>query len=316
MKTVSVEELLSNEAKHLKLKLLYGKKIIKNKLINSFRIQKPGLGLAGYVKHIHDGRVQILGNTEISYLFELTHEDRLNYISKLCEKNIACFIITKNLHSPGELLESVRKYKIPLLRTEIVSSQFIEKINSYLENKLCPEKVEHGVFMDVHGIGVLIIGRSGIGKSECALELIKRGHRLVADDIVRIKRIHGELIGNSDDLLKYNLEIRGLGILDIRYMYGVSSIRTEKKIEIVVNFKDWNETENYDRLGLDENYYEILEVQLPKITLPVSPGRNIAVIIEGAAKNHLLKIMGYDSAKEMTKRLNKKISDNAKSKGM
>lgn len=315
MKTVSVEELLSNEAKHLKLKLLYGKKIIKNKLINSFRIQKPGLGLAGYVEHIHDGRVQILGNTEISYLFELSHEDRLYYLSKLCEKHIACFIITKNLHVPSELLESVKKYDIPLLRTEIVSSQFIEKINFFLELKLCPEKVEHGVFMDVHGIGVLIIGRSGIGKSECALELIKRGHRLVADDIVHIKRIHGELIGNSDELLKYNLEIRGLGILDIRYMYGVSAIRTEKKIEIVVNFKDWNENEEYDRLGLDENYYEILDIQLPKITLPVSPGRNIAVIIEGAAKNHMLKIMGYDSAKEMTGRLKRKISDNAKSKG-
>ncbi len=310
MKTVSVEELLSNEAKHLKLKLLYGKKIINTKFINSFRIQKPGLGLAGYVEHIHEGRVQILGNTEISYLWNLSSDKRLYYLSKLCEKKVSCFIITKNLHAPNELFVSVKNHRVPLLKTELVSSEFIEQINFFLENKLCPETVEHGVFMDVYGIGVFIIGRSGIGKSECALELIKRGHRLVADDAVHIKRIHGELIGSSNELLRYNLEIRGLGILNIKNMYGVSSIRTEKKLEIVVNFKDWDKDEEYDRLGLDENFYNILNIKLPKIILPISPGRNIAVIIEGAAKNHMLKIMGYDSAKEMTERLNRQILNN------
>jgi HPr kinase/phosphorylase len=314
MKSVSVEELLSSDAKHLKLKLLYGKKLVKIKKINNFRIQKPGLGLAGYVEHIHEGRVQILGNTEISYLWSLDSKQRLYFLSKLCDKKISCFIITKNLHAPSELFSTVKAYGIPLLKTEIISSEFIEKISFFLENKLCPETIEHGVFMDVYGIGILIIGRSGIGKSECALELIKRGHRLVADDAVHIKRIHGELIGSSNDLLRYNLEIRGLGILNIKNMYGVSSIRTEKKLEIVVNFKDWNNDEDYDRLGLDENFYEILNIQLPKIILPISPGRNIAVIIEGAAKNHMLKIMGYDSAKEMTEKLKIQISKNMNTK--
>jgi HPr kinase/phosphorylase len=314
MKSVPVSILFSNDAKHLRLRLLYGKKLIDANHITKFRIQKPGLGLAGYTEHIHEGRVQILGNTEISYLLTLPHEERKNSIEKLCEKKITCFIITKNLKIPIELLETIRKKQIPLLKTNMISSEFIQEISLFLEKKLAPETILHGVLVDVHGIGVFIMGRSGIGKSECALELIKRGHRLVADDAVHIKKMQGELIGNGNDLLKYNIELRGLGILNIRDMYGVSSIRKNKKIEIVVNFVDWNKDEEYDRTGLDTDYYEILNTKLPKITLPISPGRNIAIIIEAAAKNHMLKMMGYDAAKELQRRLLKKINENA-SKG-
>lgn len=310
MKSLPVSELLTLEAKSLRLKLLYGKKISTQRLINAYRIQKPGLGLAGYTEHIHDGRVQILGNTEISYLWHLSPEERCHSIQELCKRNISCFVVTKSLRVPKELLAAVKQYQIPLLKTDLVSSLFIEKLTVFLEDKLAQETVKHGVLMDVHGIGVFIIGRSGIGKSECALELIKRGHRLVADDAVHIKKMHSDLIGSSNDLLKYNIELRGLGILNIKNMYGVSSIRTKKKIEVVAHFVDWNIDEEYDRVGLDTDYHSILDVELPKFVLPISPGRNIAIIVEAAAKNHMLKTMGYDAAEELQDRLNQTIEKN------
>lgn len=310
MKSIPVSELLTGEASHLRLKLLYGKSTLSTNLITNFRIQKPGLGLAGYTEHIHEGRVQVLGNTEISYLWDLDTQKRKVSISELCKKNISCFIITKSLHVPKELINCVKKHKIPLLKTDLASSELIEQISTFLEAQLAPETVKHGVLMDVYGIGIFIIGRSGIGKSECALELIKRGHRLVADDAVHIKKMQGILVGTSNDLLKYNMELRGLGILNIKNMYGVSSITRKKNIVIVINFVDWNSDEEYDRTGLDTNYLNILGVKLPKILLPISPGRNIAIIVEAAAKNHMLKIMGYDAAQEMQTRLLSKITKN------
>ncbi|MEC9493111.1 HPr(Ser) kinase/phosphatase [Flexistipes sp.] len=309
MNKVAVSELLGDDAKHLKLELLYGKAWLDSKFISSFRIQKPGLGLAGYTDHIHGGRVQILGNTEISYLQTLTRDDRYFSISELCKKDIACFVVTKNLKVPSELLTCVKKHNIPLMRTALVSSEAITKISDFLEYKLAPETVIHGVLMDVYGVGVLIIGRSGIGKSECALELIKRGHRLAADDAVHIIRKQDFLIGASNDLLHYHIELRGLGILNVKDMYGVNAIRVRKKVELVVNFVDWNSEESYERTGLDNKYFEILGIHLPIIMLPVSPGRNMAVIVESAAKNQLLKYMGYDAAREFENKLNKKLKE-------
>lgn len=311
MAEICVSELLGDDASHLELELLHGDKSLESKLINSFRIQKPGLGLAGYTAHIHSGRVQILGNTEISYLNTLSENDKLKSIENLCKANVSCFIVTKNMEIPVQLIECVKTYKIPLMRSKLVSSEAISQISDFLEYKLAPETVIHGVFMDVYGVGVLIIGRSGIGKSECALELIKRGHRLVADDAVHILRKQNFLIGTSNELLHYHIELRGLGILNVKDMYGVNSIRVKKRVELVVNFLDWNSEENYERTGLDTKYFDILGVDLPLIALPVSPGRNMAVIVEAAAKNQLLKYMGYDAAREFEHKLNDKLKNNS-----
>ncbi|MCA1928202.1 MAG: HPr(Ser) kinase/phosphatase, partial [Calditerrivibrio sp.] len=227
-----------------------------------------------------------------------------------CQKRVCCIIVTKNLKIPRELVFFVKKYEIPLFRTEELSSRVIQEITSFLEDRLAPESTIHGVLVDVYGVGVVILGRSGIGKSECALELVKRGHRLVADDAIHIKKKQDILIGTSNDLLTYNIELRGLGILNIKDMFGVSAIRLRKRIEIVISFVDWNNEESYDRTGLDKTTYDIMGIELPLLVLPVSPGRNMAVIIEAAARNHLLKLMGYDAAKEFQDKLMKKMEEN------
>jgi len=312
VKKIPVSELLSDEISDLKLRLIYGKEFLKNRFISNFRIQKPGLALAGFTEHIHPERVQILGNTEISYVNTLSTDQKLIAFDNFCRKGVCAIIVTKNLKIPKELVYSVKKYEIPLFRTEVVSSQVIQEIMYFLEDKLAPETVIHGVLVDVYGVGVVILGRSGIGKSECALELVKRGHRLVADDAIHIKRRQDILIGTSNDLLRYNIELRGLGILNIKDMFGVSAIRIRKRIEIVVSFVDWNSEESYDRTGLDSNFYEIMGVKLPHLILPVSPGRNMAVIIEAAARNHLLKLMGYDAAQEFQNKLMRKMEENRK----
>jgi len=312
VKKIPVSELLSDEISDLKLRLIYGKEFLKNRFISNFRIQKPGLALAGFTEHIHPERVQILGNTEISYVNTLSTDQKLIAFDNFCRKGVCAIIVTKNLKIPKELVYSVKKYEIPLFRTEVVSSQVIQEIMYFLEDKLAPETVIHGVLVDVYGVGVVILGRSGIGKSECALELVKRGHRLVADDAIQIKRRQDILIGTSNDLLTYNIELRGLGILNIKDMFGVSAIRIRKRIEIVVSFVDWNSEESYDRTGLDSNFYEIIGVKLPHLILPVSPGRNMAVIIEAAARNHLLKLMGYDAAQEFQNKLMRKMEENRK----
>lgn len=310
-KVVPVSDLLSEEAEHLQLKLVFGKQHLKGRYITNYRIQKPGLALAGFADHIHGGRVQVLGNTELSYLWTLTPDQRDKAISHVCNRDICCFVITKNLHLPKELLSAVRLSGVPLLKTDLPSSEAITGIMMYLEEKLAPETNCHGVFMDVFGVGVFITGRSGIGKSECAIELIKRGHRLVGDDIVLFRKVQEYLEGRSSDMLKYHMEVRGLGIINIKDMFGVTAIRQRKKLELVVEFTDWNPDASYDRLGLDNNTEEILKLPVPKIVLPITAGRNMAVIVEVAARNHLLKIMGYDSAKEFSEKLLMNINPEA-----
>lgn len=312
MEQVKVSVLLDKEAAHLELQVVYGAKLADEKFINGWRIQKPGLGLAGYVEHIHGGRVQILGNTEISYLKSLKSYDRKDALSKLCSKNISCFVVTKNLEIPKELLAAVKESKIPLFKTPHISSEAITEIQVYLEEHLAPEAVMHGVLLDIFGIGVLVTGRSGIGKSECAIELIKRGHRLVADDAVICKKKSDLLIGTSSSLLRNHIEVRGLGILNIKDMFGVTAIRLKKRLELVIEFLDWEEHADYDRLGLENKVLEKLGVKIPKIELPITAGRNMAVIVEAAARNHLLKIMGYDAGREFSDRLMNTI--NVKSK--
>jgi HPr kinase/phosphorylase len=308
--SITVSKLLSLEAKKLDLKLIYGKNIINSKTIENCKTQRPGLALAGYSKHIDNGSMQILGETEISYIWNLEPESRSKALENLCNKNIPCLIVTKNLKIPYELIITVKQYKIPLLKTRYATESAIINIQSYLESKLSPCEILHGNFMDVYGVGVLIIGKSGIGKSECALELVNNGHRLIADDSVVVRLKQNNLIGYCDETFQNLIEIRGLGIINIKELFGIGSIVLEKTIDLVINFVDWEKNTDYDRLGLDNDYFKLFNINLPLILLPVYPGRNMSVLIETAAKNYVLKSTGKNIAEEFNMKLLRKISEN------
>jgi len=301
--SLSIDDMLHDEDYGLDLVLLAGRRGLTNRVYSS-RIQKPGLALTGYTEHLHPDRVQVLGNTEISYLRQLTEELGATYIRKLCSFPISCFIVTKGLTPPPFLTDAAEEAGIPLLGTPHQSSTFISLITKFLEESLLPTTHIHGVLVDVLGVGVLLLGKSGIGKSECALDLIIRGHRLVADDIVFLKKkMPAALVGQAGESLQYHMEIRGLGIINIKNIFGVSSIREKKIIDVVIELVEWDAGQEYDRLGIDEEVYTILGVDLPHVRIPVRPGRNLTSIIEVAARNYLLKGMGYHSAREFHEKL-------------
>ncbi|TLM68973.1 MAG: HPr(Ser) kinase/phosphatase [Deltaproteobacteria bacterium] len=315
MAQLSIAELLAEKEAGLDLEILAGERGL-DRRVQVPRIQKPGLALAGYVKNLHPDRIQVLGSTELSYLEEITALDaaraRQN-IRELCSLEICCFIITKGQEAPADLLDEVERRGIPLLRTHHVSSTFISLITQYLEERLLPQTTVHGVLVDVLGVGVLLKGKSGIGKSECALDLVLRGHRLVADDVVKVRfKFPAVLFGEGSDLLHYHMEIRGLGIINIKHLFGVAAIRERKKIDLVIELAEWQDGAEYDRLGIEERHYELLGVKLPIMTIPVRPGRNITGIVEVAARNQLLKEMGYHSAAEFEARLEQRMAEAAR----
>ncbi|HVX97797.1 MAG TPA: HPr(Ser) kinase/phosphatase [Polyangia bacterium] len=300
---------LLDESSGLRLVLLAGEAGLARRISNQ-RIQKPGLALAGYVKQVHPERVQILGSTEISYLQTLNEEEARRSVDSFMSLDPACVIVTKGLDVPQVLLESAEKMGVPLLRTPIVSSTAIDAIQKHLELQLAPTASIHAVLMDVLGVGVLLLGKSGIGKSEAALDLIMRGHRLVADDLVEVRRTSGEtLVGWASELIKHHMEVRGLGIINIKDMFGVAAVRDEKRIELVLELTRWDASESHDRLGLDEMVYPILEVPVPLLRIPVSPGRNVSSLIEVAARNRLLQVRGHHSAREFQERLDRALAD-------
>ncbi len=298
MRILTVQDLLDDIQHGLDLKLLAGREGVCHKL-ETPKIQKPGLALAGYTENMHPERVQILGNTEISYLRQLPPDSARRQIERLCSFPIACLIVTLGQEPPTSLVEAAEKAGIPLLSSSHGSSQFISLITSYLEDRLLPVTHVHGVLVDVFGVGILILGKSGIGKSECALDLVIRGHRLVADDVVQIKKnIPAVLVGNAAEALQFRMEIRGLGIINVKDLYGISAIRERKIINLVIELCEWNASQDYDRLGLDELFYKILDVELKYLKIPVRYGRNLTSIIEVAARNFLLRVMGYDATRE------------------
>lgn len=299
--SLTIEDLLNDKEYGLDLKLIAGQAGLSHRLYSP-RIQKPGLALTGYTEHLHPDRLQLLGNTEISYLEKLPREQAAANIARFCSFPISCLTVTKD--PPEYLRQEADKAGIPLLSSSRQSSVFISLITKFLEEKLLPTTHIHGVLLDVLGVGVLLLGKSGIGKSECALDLVIRGHRLVGDDIISIKKkVPASLVGQAGELIQYHLEIRGLGIINIKDLYGVSSIREKKIIDMVIELVDWDSQHEYDRLGIDEQVYSILGVDMPYICIPVRPGRNISSIIEVAARNFLLKGMGYHSAKEFQEKL-------------
>jgi len=301
--SLSLQELLNDSEYGLGLTLLAGERGLSHRVTSS-RIQKPGLALAGYTEHLHPSRLQVLGNTEISYLKQAGDHVASESIRRLCSFPISCFIITKGLLPPQFLLDHAEASGIPVLGTQHQSSTFISLITKFLEERLLPTTHMHGVLMDVLGVGVLLSGKSGIGKSECALDLVIRGHRLVADDMIFIKKkMPAALVGQSEEAIQHLMEIRGLGIINIKDLYGVSSIREKKIIDMQLELVEWDPDHEYDRLGVDDRRVTILGVEIPHICIPVRPGRNLGSIIEVAARNFLLKGMGYHSARDFQERL-------------
>jgi HPr kinase/phosphorylase len=310
---VPVRALLEGDAESLRLSLLAGRSGLSRSILLS-RIQRPGLGLTGYTEYIRYGRVQIMGGSEISYLRKLSARRRGAILAKLARCRISCFVVTKGLAPPVELLEACESRGIPVLQTPSESTPFIKQLSSFLDERLAMRLHLHSVLMDVFGLGVLIMGESGIGKSECALDLIDRGHRLVADDVVEIKRMAEALVGSSPDLTRYHMELRGLGVLNIKDLYGVSSIRASKRVELVVNLERWEAGKEYDRLGLRDEKFLILGVEVPLIRMPVAPGRNISILVEVAARNQLLKERGYDAARRFAEQVDEMLVPKAASR--
>jgi HPr kinase/phosphorylase len=309
MDSLIVQELEQDREHHLELTLMAGRKGLKKKVTHS-QVQKMGLALTGFIQFINPERLQIIGNTEMAYFKTLTPEMQEKVIHQICSLPLSCLVITRGLEVPELLLREAEERGIPVFRTNLRSFDFIEKVTKFLEEKLASTSSLHGVLMDIFGVGVLILGKSGIGKSECALDLILRGHRLVADDMVHIqKRSPSSVFGSGFEVIQHHMEIRGLGIINIRSLFGVEAIRERKKIELILELMEWDAHREYDRLGFEEEKFSILGVELPMLRIPVTPARNLTTIIEVAVRNHLLKVMGYDSALEFEKKLLRKMEE-------
>ena len=305
--TVTIDQLVTDPEARLGVAIRAGRTGLERTL-DVPRIQKPGLALAGYSEQLHQGRLLCLGGTEIEYLGSISAEARSLALATIMAANPACIVITRGLEPPEELTRVCDEAGVSLLVSQLTSPDFIGLVTRYLQEQMAPATSIHGVLLDVLGVGILLMGKSGIGKSEVALDLVVRGHRLVADDIVNIRQ-SGALYGSGSGIIRHHMEIRGLGIINIKDLFGISAVRDAKKIELVIELAEWDVNEEYDRLGLDEPTLEILGAELPIIRLPVRPGRSIATIVEVAARNQLLKFQGHHSAREFQDRLNRAIAD-------
>lgn len=313
--TLTAEILRSSALEDLEMQVVAGESGF-SRAISWGRIQRPGLALAGFLPYIKPGRIQILGESELNYLDTMPIDVRSERIASICALPVAAFVITKGQTPPEDIVRECRLRKIPLLVSDRTTSVVIQSITRVLEDELAPTTTLHGVLVDVYGMGLLLLGESGIGKSECALDLVHRGHRLVADDAVEIRRYpNGALVGRAAEMIRYHMELRGIGIINIKHLFGVSAVRTSKSIEVVIELQRWDPAKKYDRLGIDGEFYTILERERPLLRLPVASGRNLALLIEIAARNELLKSQGYDAAKEFARRVDEEIARNAQPEG-
>lgn len=295
--------------KQFKLELIAGEEGLDREFVMS-DISRPGIELTGYFRYYPKARLQVLGKTELSYFNELTSEQRVDRSRRLCTDVTPCIVVSRGMDIPKELIDACNEKNVPLLRSPYKTTRVVSRLTNFLEAKFAPFTAMHGVLVDIHGVGVLITGQSGVGKSETALELVKRGHRLVADDSVEIRQEdYDRLIGTSPELIEHLLEIRGLGIINVMTLFGASAVRTHKKIDYVINLENWDDKKQYDRLGIDEETIKIIDVKVPKAIIPVRPGRNLAVIIEVAAMNFRLKRMGVNAAEEFSTRLTSMINE-------
>ncbi len=300
---VLASELLGSELRGLQLRLLCGKGSLGRRITNP-RVQKPGLAFAGYYEYIKPGRVQIIGESETRFLATLPEAVRSERFAHITALPLPAVILTKGLEPFAVFLALAEERGVPFFSSPALSSTVIKEVSYFLEQHLVPSTVVHGVLLDVYGLGVLLIGESGVGKSECALDLITRGHSLVADDKVTVKKYPtGDLVGDCEAALRHHMELRGLGIVNVQDLFGLAAVRERKSIDLVVELESWDETRAYERLGLDETLYHLLDVPVPYIKMPVALGRNLSILVVVAARNHVLKLQGHHSAREFARRL-------------
>ena len=278
------------------------------RVVSSSKLNRPGLELTGFWSYFDRDRIQLIGLKEHKFLMTLSEEQRINVLKKLYVSGVPAIIFTHSVKPPEPTIEFAHKNNLCLLVTRMLTSNLMSQLMDYLDWNLAPSTIVHGSLVDVFGVGVLLTGRSGIGKSEVALDLVERGHRLVADDVVKIiRRADNVIIGTRNEFLEHHMEVRGLGIIDIRNLFGIQAVRQQKRLEVQVELVEWSENIDYERIGAEEKYVKILEVNVPLIKLPIYPGKNITVIIEVIAMNHLLKYMGKNTAREFEKRLAARI---------
>jgi HPr kinase/phosphorylase len=306
---VTVGGLLNSrpEATGLPLELLSGAGGV-HRIITSPHIQKTGLALAGFDEYLQPGRVLVFGESEVRFLDSLEQEVRLQALDAVFTHDVPCVLITGGWEPPADLRVGADRAQVPLLRTAVTTPLAIAKLTAVLEDALAVREVIHGVLMDILGLGVLIVGESGIGKSECALDLVVRGHRLVADDTVEIhRRGEKDVIGTCPELTRHHMEVRGLGVINIRDLFGVASTRVNKRLELVVQLERWDQNREYDRVGLDDSYYDLIGVRLPLVRMPVAPGRSLAILVEVAVRNQILRARGRHAARDLVARLERAL---------
>lgn len=306
MPKITVEKFLNlNEEKNnfLKVRLITDSIGMNNEII-SYEVNRPGMALFGYFKDFAFERIQIFGKGEGNYVLTLAKENRLDIFEELFKYKMPLCIFTYNLNPPESFIKIAEKNNVCVIISELKTMDMIRNIENLIEEELIESHTVHGGLVEVFGVGVLILGKSGVGKSEATLELISKGHRLISDDTVEFKKLNdGRIIGRKNEFIKHNMEVRGIGVVDISRLSGMSAIRDKKRLDLVIELENWNDDEQYDRMGLEEKTYNILNTEIPYIKIPVRSGRNICILIETAAKNFRLKEMGYNSAKELNKNL-------------
>ena len=286
------------------LEAIYLPDLPENILISCSRVNRPGLQFVGFYDHFEVDRLQIIGKVENLFIAQLEEEERKRRLEDFFRSTPVGVIVTSSIEILPSTIATAERYNVPLLRTSERTSEFMAALIGYLNVELGPRITRHGVLVEVYGEGILLLGESGIGKSETAIELVKRGHRLIADDAVEIKKVSATtLVGKAPDIIRHYVELRGIGIVDVRRLFGMGSVKETEKIDLVINLEDWQQGKMYDRLGLESTTVDILGISVPSITLPVCPGRNLSVVIEVAAMNNRQKRMGYNTAEEFNKRL-------------
>ncbi len=302
--------LLKNLVEHLHLEIVFQSTDYDTVCLTVEDLSRPGLQLVGYLEHFEPLRLQVMGNAEVSYLSGLTAEERCNSYDRIFSYKFPALLFARNLRVDEQCLQMAKKHNITVMRSQEATGAAINSVIDYLQVALAPSITRHGVLMEIYGEGLLLIGESGIGKSEAAVELLKRGHRLIADDAVDIRKTaENTLVGKAPDLIRNYIELRGIGIVNVAKLFGMGAVRGENNIDLVVNVVPWNTQEVYDRVGLEDQYMEILGVQVPMNTIPITPGRNLAVILEVAAMNNRQRKMGYNPALEFTQQIDRHFEE-------
>jgi HPr kinase/phosphorylase len=309
MPALTVRELIAEKGQSLQLEALTGDTGLDRPIVVP-EISSPGLVLAGYSARFMSKRLQVLGETEVTYLRSLSDAERRATLERLFGRDVPCVFVTKNQTLPPDAIAVAQQHGVPLMRSALKTAEFYSRITPFLQEAFAPRVTVHGSLADVYGVGLLFTGRSGIGKSECVLDLVERGHRLVADDVVHVSRRGTDvLLGRGHELSHHYMEIRGVGLVDVKALFGIRAVRQQKRIEVEVELTDWDSSKEVDRTGLDLKTTTLLDVELPKVSVPLNPGKNITVISEVVAMNHLLRYGGYDPAKVFNDRLLKRLAE-------